>query len=177
MSNQNVKIIGNHCRVFESECSTNVPVSVTPLTCVNHDILSTQPNKEDQCDKCGQFPHPVESVRNLSAELQSAFPVPGVSNDAAAAPKRRKVQVTARYISGDDMYTQMKEKAQATSSVKPKVASKPKAICKPKTKVAPKVKNMEERHDNRSSVTSDSQETPKSIGNYTTLSIQQILTN
>ena len=118
-----MKIICNHCRVLEAGCSTNVPVSVTPVQNINHNILSTQPNKDDQCDKYGQFPHPVQSVCCLSAELQSAFPVPGLHNDAATAhPKRRKVQVTARYISGDDMYAQIKEKAQGTSSVKEKLA-------------------------------------------------------
>ena len=85
------------------------------------------------CDKCSQFPHLIQSIRNLSPELQSVFPVPGTHAESATGQvKRRKIQVTAHYISGDDMYLQMKKSVKATCSVNASKTLKKKAICKAK---------------------------------------------
>ena len=166
-------------RVLGTACSTNVAVSVTPLANVNQDIDSTQPNQDDKCDTCGQFPHPVQSIRKLAPELQLAFPVPGAHGDTATGQhKRRKVQVTARYISGDEMYTQLKEKAEATCSIKPKCNFKKKPICKPPKKVVEKVAKMDKQnHDSKSSITPTSTDEPKTIGMCTTLTKQYIPIN
>ena len=100
---------------------------MTPLTNINHDIESTAPPKEDQCEKCGLFPHPVQSIRKLSAEIQSAFPVPGAENHSyIGQSKKRKLQITARHISGEDIYNQIKEKTEAKNKETSKKVSLPK---------------------------------------------------
>ena len=67
--------------VVTAGCLTSAAVSVTPLCSINHDIESTCPNKDEQCSQCGLFPHPIESIRNLPSEIQSAFMVPNQQSD------------------------------------------------------------------------------------------------
>ena len=63
----------------------------------------------DRCRECGRPYHPVEAVRKLPHELETAFPIP--DNGQTLQPiKRRRVNPTARHMTGDQIMSQIKEK-------------------------------------------------------------------
>lgn len=63
----------------------------------------------ERCGECGRLYHPVEAVRDLPAELESAFPIP--ENGQLLQPfKRRRVNPTARHMTGEQIMSQIKEK-------------------------------------------------------------------
>ena len=91
-----------HDETSESHASTS--------TTQPSDNSNTQPSDDDRepCPTCNRYPHPIESVRKLPAELECCFPVP---TTAPVPPKkRRRVTNLARVMTSEEIMAQYKEK-------------------------------------------------------------------
>ena len=107
-------------------------VSTTPVTTPNPP--PTRPDPGVPCVTCGQFPHPVDSVRSLDPELQLALPIMNrhvsPSNQGEATQdmvKRRRIVLHGRVINSSEIVEQLKEK-EKDKAPKPVKKSK-KVIC------------------------------------------------
>ena len=107
-----------HCdiispRVFTPDTSTEVE-RIQPITADNQvvvDSITGVHNVKDQpCEKCGMYPHPVTAVRDLPPELQSECPILDRHSFPVAETKRRRVTLEVRAMSNEDMVKQMKAK-------------------------------------------------------------------
>ena len=66
---------------------------------------------DDKCPTSGREFHPIEAVRSLGPEMESAFPIP--SSDSKTQPaKRWRIVRTARCMTSDDMMSEVKEREQ-----------------------------------------------------------------
>ena len=61
--------------------------------------------------------HPVEAVRKLPTDLEAAFPIPFEGNGPTSAKKRR-INPTARYLTGSHMMDQIKVKDEEMATKK-----------------------------------------------------------
>ena len=89
--------------------------AITSATLDDNPSTSTHSDQdtEDKCPTCGRPYHPVEAVRSLGPEMESAFPLPA-DGEQAPAKKRRRLIRTARCMTSDDMVKEVREKEQAT---------------------------------------------------------------
>ena len=75
----------------------------------------------DSCNGCRRPFHPVEAVRKLAPELEVAFQIPDFGEDINP-PKRRRLNPTARHITGEEIMQQLREKEESSKKKKKEIA-------------------------------------------------------
>ena len=76
------------------------------ITSVNN---SNEPQTSLDTQNTEMSKHPVEAVRKLPKDLEVAFPIPYDGNGTISVKKRR-INPTARYLTGSHMMDQVKRK-------------------------------------------------------------------
>ena len=76
------------------------------ITSVNN---SNEPQTSLDTQNTQMSKHPVEAVRKLPKDLEVAFPIPYDGNGTISVKKRR-INPTARYLTGSHMMDQVKRK-------------------------------------------------------------------